>query len=92
MIVDGVKIEEEKASLLFCTMSDLWDGIMNISNTMDLTVDSMVSLLLSEESRRKGGVSSSGEAMTVTDRSTKKGYDGRDNSRSMLRGHKTVRC
>lgn len=65
-------------------MSDLWDGIMNTSNTTDLTMESMVSLLLSEESRRKGG----GEAMTVTDRSTEKGYDGRDKSRSLLRGIK----
>lgn len=44
LIALDVKIDdEEKIPLLFCSMPDSWDGlIMNLGNTMDLTIESVV--------------------------------------------------
>lgn len=54
LIVVDVKIyDEEKISLLFCSMPDSWDDlIMNLGNTRDLTMNLAVSMLLSEESQK----------------------------------------
>ena len=70
----GVKIEdEERVSILLCSMPNSWDNlIMSLSLSLFLDLDSVVASLLIEELRRKLSPDPTGDAMVVRGRSTKR--------------------
>ena len=55
LAVLDVRIEdEEKASIILCSMSKSWDNlVMNLSHIETLKIESVVASLLTEEIRRK---------------------------------------
>ncbi|KAI6672402.1 hypothetical protein NL676_000308 [Syzygium grande] len=89
LISIDVKIEDdEKVTLLLCSMPDTRDSlIMSLSTGTDLDMDSTIATLLTEESCRKTLESTSGNAMMARGTSMDKGSNGRKKS---SHGSKTI--
>nr|CAD1835506.1 unnamed protein product [Ananas comosus var. bracteatus] len=87
--------EEEKASILLCSMPKSWDNlIMNLSHVETLIkTESVVASLLTEKIRRKSSQRSSlKEAMKARGRPFERECDDRGKSRSKSKGKKKVKC
>ena len=85
--------DEEKASILLCSMPESWDNlIMNLSHIKILKKESVVASLLTEEMRWKSSQgSSSGEAMVARGRPFKRERGDRVKTRSKSKGKKKVK-
>ncbi|MBY3556022.1 hypothetical protein HGI15_22025, partial [Modestobacter lapidis] len=79
--------DADKAITLLCSLPDSWDNLIVAigSGTTDLSFESVVSALLSEEMRRQGMESSSKEALFVRGR-TQNRNTKRSGNRSKSRG------
>lgn len=79
---------KKKSFLLLCSMPDSLDGfIMNFANTKDLTMESIISMLLFEENHRKSCMGSLANVIMVRRRFMERITNLKNNSRTKLKGH-----